>query len=191
MKSKILIVSLLFTLISLATKAQDTNVFLDRDYWKNNPSIETIKADMAKGHSVSALNAFAFDAVSWALIEQTDNATITFLLQQDGNDVNKLTHDGRTYIFWAAYRDNLEMMEYLVNKGAKTDIIDSHGYSLLNFAAVTGQLNTKLYDFCIAKGANPAKEVNHDGANALLLVAPFLKDDKKGREIILAGWKLL
>lgn len=158
--------------------AQSNNIFLDRAYWKTNPSIADIDQKISEGHDIAELSGAAFDAVSWALIEKVDNNTVKYLLTKKGNDVNKLTHDGRTYIFWAAYKGNLSMMQYLVDKGAKTDIIDSHGYSLLNFAATTGQLDTKLYDFCIAHGANVTKEKNHNGANALLLVAPFLKDTK-------------
>ncbi len=156
--------------------SQKENIFLERAYWKSNPTIEDIEQKISEGHDVTELNKFFFDAVSWAFIERVDNKTIKHLLSKKGNYVNKLTHDGRTYIFWAAYRGNLEMMQFLVDKGAKTDVVDSHGYSLLNFAAVTGQLDTKLYDFCIANGANITKEKSHDGANALLLVAPFVKD---------------
>ncbi len=170
----------LFILLSfIATEtfcAQTKNIFHDRNFWKQNPSIATIEEYIEKGHNISALNANAFDAVTWALIEKTDNETVKDLLSKDGNGVNKLTHDGRTYIFWAAYKDNLEMMQYLVARGAKTDIVDSHGYSVLNFAATTGQTNTKLYDFIFEHGADIKTEKNHDGANALLLVAPFLKD---------------
>ncbi|WP_271766792.1 ankyrin repeat domain-containing protein [Aquimarina algiphila] len=156
--------------------AQNSNVFLDREYWKTNPSITDIEQKIKEGNNPSELNQHLFDAVSWALIEKVDNTTIKHLLTKKGNGVNKLTHDGRTYIFWAAYRNNLEMMQFLVDKGAKTDIIDSHGYSVLNFAAVTGQTNTAIYDFCIAHGANVITEKNHDEANALLLVAPFLTE---------------
>lgn len=156
--------------------AQQENIFLKRNFWKTNPSIEIIEQKINEGHNVAQLNKHAFDGVIYAILEKTDNATIKYLLTKKGNDVNKLTHDGRTYVFWAAYKDNLEIMSHLINKGADTKIIDSHGYSLLNFAAVTGQLNPKLYDLCILNGANPVKEVNRDGANALLLVAPFLKD---------------
>lgn len=163
-------------LISLSALSQQSNVFHNRAYWKGNPSIADIDQKIKEGNDITSLNRSAFDAVSWALIEKVDNKTVKYLLSKKGNGVNKLTHDGRTYIFWAAYKDNLEMMKYLVNKGAKTDIIDSHGYSLLNFAATTGQLNTTLYDFCIKHGADPKNEKNHAGANALLLVAPFIKD---------------
>ncbi|MCT4628625.1 ankyrin repeat domain-containing protein [Winogradskyella sp.] len=170
------IIALLFC-FTTSVFAQESNIFHDRSFWKQNPSIDIIKKHIKEGHNATTLNRNAFDAVSWALIEKVDNEIVKYLLSIKGNDVNKLTHDGRTYIFWAAYKDNLEMMEYLVGKGAKTDIIDSHGYSVLNFAAVTGQTNTKLYDFLIRHGANPITEKNHDGANALLLVAPFLKDE--------------
>ncbi|AXT62672.1 ankyrin repeat domain-containing protein [Aquimarina sp. AD10] len=158
--------------------AQETNIFLNRDYWKTNPTIAAIEEKIKEGNDITQHNKHFFDAVSYALIEKVENKTIKHLLTKKGNGVNKLTHDGRTYIFWAAYRNNLEMMQFLVDNGAKTNIIDSHGYSLLNFAAVTGQLNTKLYDFCIAHGAKLKEEKNPDGANALLLVAPFIKEVK-------------
>ena len=173
---KNLILGTICLIFSLPFFAQESNVFHDRAFWKTNPDIATIDKHIAAGHSISSLNQHAFDAVSWALIEKTDNETVKYLLSKKGNDVNKLTHDARTYIFWAAYKDNLEMMQYLLDNGAKTDIIDSHGYSVLNFAAVTGQTNPKLYDFLLKHGANPKTEKNHDGANALLLVAPFLEN---------------
>ncbi|RNC80237.1 MAG: ankyrin repeat domain-containing protein [Winogradskyella sp.] len=173
---KSVVILFLSTIISIPLFAQESNIFHDRKFWKQNPSVETIEKHIAQGNDITSLNSNAFDAVSWALIEKTDNATIKYLLDKKDNGVNKLTHDGRTYIFWAAYKDNIEMMQYLVDKGAKTDIVDSHGYSVLNFAATTGQLNAKLYDFIFKHGADITKEKSHNGANALLLVAPFLNN---------------
>lgn len=168
--------SFLCLLIVAIGTTQAQNIFLDRDYWKTNPSIADIDQKISEGHDIAQLSSSAFDAVCWALIEKVDNQIIKHLLSKKGNEVNKLTHDGRTYLFWAAYKGNLSMMQYLVHKGAKTDIIDSHGYSVLNFAASTGVQDTKIYDFCIEHGAKITKEKNHNDANALLLVAPFLKD---------------
>jgi ankyrin repeat protein len=173
MKSKYLLITYF---IIVGVFAQESNVFHNRNFWKTNPSIQTIEKFIAEGNDITSLNKNAFDAVTWALIEKTDNSTIKYLLSKEGNDVNKLTHDGRTYIFWAAYKNNLEMMQYLIDKGAKTDIIDSHGYSVLNFAASTGQKDKELYEFLIKHGANPLLEKKQNGANALLLVAPFLDD---------------
>mgnify|MGYP000341217486 CR=1 FL=1 len=156
--------------------AQKNNIFHDRDFWKQNPEISEIERLIKDGNDITSLNANAFDAVTWALIEKADNETVKYLLSKKGNGVNKLTHDGRTYIFWAAYKGNLEMMQYLVDRGAKTDIIDSHGYSVFNFAANAGQKDKRLYDFLIEHGADPVEEKNHHGANAMLLIAPFLED---------------
>lgn len=152
------------------------NIFLDRMYWKGNPDVASIQSEIQKGNSASELNVNSFDATVYAIIEKASNESVKFLLDQKGNDVNKLTHDGRTYIFWAAYKGNVELMEYLLSKGAKTNILDDHGNTILNFAASTGQANTKVYDLCIKKGANLLKDLDHEGANALLLVAPYDKD---------------
>ncbi|WP_047246016.1 ankyrin repeat domain-containing protein [Maribacter thermophilus] len=161
--------------ITTLASAQE-NKFLNRNYWKTNPSIEQIEKDIAAGNDPAELTSSMFDPVCFALLAKTDNGTIKYLLGKDGNNVDKLTHDGRTYAFWAANTSNLEILKYLVQKGAKVNIEDSHGYSVANFAAVTGQLNTEMYDFLLANGADLKTEKNHDGANALLLAASFAKD---------------
>lgn len=163
------------TFASFTLQAQN-NVFLERSYWKKNPDVTQIKAEIAKGSNPSQLNTNAFDPVVFAIIEDAANDAVKFLLEQKGNDVNKLTHDGRTYIFWAAYRGNTDLMEYLLARGAKTNVLDDHGYTYLNFAAANGQSNTKVYDLALKNGANLKKDLDHDGANALLLIAPHDKD---------------
>lgn len=165
----------LATLCTAATGFAQNNVFLDRLYWKTNPSIEKIEADIASGNDITALNSNMFDAVCYALLEKTDNAIVKHLLSKKGNEVDKITHDGRTYIFWAAYRNNLEIMEHLVANGAKANIKDSHGYSVINFAARAGQTDTKLYDFLLQHDAD-IHDTTNNGANALLLVAPSVSD---------------
>lgn len=171
---KFLFLNILFTYA--AVLGQTSNIFLERSFWKQNPSIEIIEQKIAQGNNITELNKNAFDAVVYALLEKTDNKTIKHLLSKKGNGVNKKTHDGRTYIFWAAYKNNLDMMKYLVDKGARKDIIDTHGYTFLNFAASTGITNKEIYKYSFDVGADISKEKNHTGANALLLVAPYLKD---------------
>jgi len=171
-------IPLLFLLICFSVSAQKSNVFHERSFWKTDPSIAVIEQKITEGNDVSALNINAFDGVIYALLEKVDNKTIKYLLSKKGNDVNKLTHDGRTYIFWAAYKNNLQIMKYVISKGAKIDVIDTHGNTFLNFAASTGQLNLDLYAYSFKVGADITKEKNHDGANALLLIASHLKDFK-------------
>jgi len=169
-------ITLITLLLVYANYYSQNNILLERSFWKDKPDINTIDSCIRAGNDPTELNQFAFDATSWAIIEDNPFETIKYLTSIDGNGVNKMTHDARTYIFWAMYRDNLPLMNYLYDKGAKIDIIDSHGYSLINFGAVTGQTNTALYDFCIERGAVLKDQKNNDGANPLLLVSPFMKD---------------
>ncbi len=173
--------------LSINCNAQNSNVFLNRNFWKTNPDIKTIDKKISEGNDISASSKNAFDGVTYAILGGVDNKTIKYLLSKQGNGVNKLTHDGRTYIFWAANKNNLEIMKYLVSKGAKTDITDSHGYSLLNFAATTGQKNKDIYDFIFSKNADIKNEKNHNGANALLLIAPHLNDFSLAEYLISKG----
>ncbi|WP_053976346.1 ankyrin repeat domain-containing protein [Mangrovimonas xylaniphaga] len=176
-------------LMGIQSFSQD-NAFLSRDFWKSQPDVSLVKAKIAEGNDPAQANANNFDGIVYAILEDAPFTTITYLVEQEGNGVNKLTHDGRTYIFWAAYKGNTEVMEYLLQHGAKTDIKDDKGNTILNFAASSGQKNIEVYDFCLANGANLKKDVTPNGANALLLVAPNDQDfqlveyfQKKGLDI--------
>jgi len=167
---------ILFLLSTSTLFAQSANEFLNPEFWKSNPSVALVDQKIAEGNSISELTRNAFDPVCYAILEGSDVATIQHLLSKLGNDVNKITHDSRTYLFWAAYKSNLELMQVLLDLGAKTNLRDSHGNTIMNFAASSGVTNTAVFDFCIQFGANPSEEKNRDGANTLLLVAPYLKD---------------
>jgi len=165
---------ILFILIYQVSVAQK-NDFLNREFWKANPTIKTIYQKINAGNDPVELNRFGFDAVVYALLENTNNRTLEYLLSIKGNSVDKLTHDGRTYLFWAVYKNNIEFVKYLIEKGAKMDIIDDKGYSVINFAATTGQQNTELYDILLKHGAT-IDGLTPKGANALLLLAPNLNN---------------
>ncbi|WP_034058400.1 ankyrin repeat domain-containing protein [Lacinutrix jangbogonensis] len=189
MKLKGLFILSLTLFLSLESSAQN-NVFLSRDYWKAHPSVSKVENDVKAGNDASELNANAFDAVVYALLEKADNKTIEFLLSQKGNSVNKKTHDSRTYIFWAAYKGNTKIMEHLFNKGAVINITDSHGNTPVTFAAATGQKNTAVYDLFEKNGAVLSEEKNEDGVNALLLIAPYLDNEKELDYFIGKGFNL-
>ena len=169
-------IALLFFFISITISAQEQNVFHNRDFWKSKPTVEVIDQKIAEGNDPEKSNANAFDATVYAINGKMDDKVIKHLISKNGDNVNKLTHDGRTYLHWAAYSGKLEIMKYLISKGAKTAIVDTHGNTFLNFAASSGQSNPEIYKYGIEAGANITKEKNHDGANALLLVASNVKD---------------
>ncbi len=175
-------------MLSYCLSAQQ-NVFLSNDYWKTKPTVEQVKQKIAEGNNPTALNERAFDAVSLAINNNAPYETIIYLLSLKGNEVNKITHDKRTYIFWAAFNNNLPVAEYLLKNGAKTDVRDSHQYTPLLFAAVRGNTNPEIYDLLLKNGAN-IKDTNDSGANVLLLVIPHLKDLKEADYFIKKGLSL-
>lgn len=168
------LLAILFLLASLGMQAQN-NTLLDQAFWRSNPGLATVKAAVEKGNSPSEFNRSSFDPVVYAINANASTEVITFLLEQKGNDVNKLTHDARTYIFWSAARGNLAIVEYLLSKGARLDLVDSHGSTPLGFAANAGQANTKIYDALVRAGAD-IKQKNQDGASLLLTAIANDKD---------------
>ncbi|MDR6562200.1 MULTISPECIES: ankyrin repeat domain-containing protein [unclassified Arcicella] len=163
------------TLLTFAAKAQQ-NTLLEQSFWRSKPTVSTVKAEVEKGNNPAQLNGASFDPVVMAINAKVPNETILYLLSQPGNDITKITHDSRTYLHWAASTGNVEIMEYLIGKGAKADIEDSHGATPLNFAASAGQTNTQIFDLCLKAGANLKKDLTNEGANALLLVVANDKD---------------
>ncbi|MFK8266625.1 ankyrin repeat domain-containing protein [Capnocytophaga cynodegmi] len=165
------------------------NIFLSNDYWKTKPTVEQVKQKITEGNNPTELNERAYDAVSLAINNGAPYETILFLLSLEGNEVDKLTHDKRTYLFWAAFQNNLPLINYLLQKGADVNVKDSHMYTPLLFAAVRGNINTELYDILINKGVN-INEKNENGANALLLAIPHMKDLKEAQYFIKKGLSL-
>lgn len=163
---------LLALLLSVSVFSQE-NVFLNRDFWNTKPTVEIIDEKIKEGNNPSEANSNNFDGVVYAILQNTPIESIIHLQSKLGNDVNKLTHDGRTYLFWAAYKGNVALMKYLINQGAKTNLTDDKGNTILNFAASSGQKNTKVYDICLENGANLKTDLTPKGANALLLSAPY------------------
>ncbi|MBO9566406.1 MAG: ankyrin repeat domain-containing protein [Niastella sp.] len=162
---KRLLVTLLVLTSFLAQARQNT--LLDAAFWKNNPDVAAVKAEVAKGNDPAAFNRSSFDPTVLAINANASAEVITYLLEQEGNDVNKITHDSRTYIFWAAARGNLPIVEYLIKKGAKLDLRDSHGSTVFGFASGGGAANIPVFE-ALVKGGGDIKQKNQDGASLLL-----------------------
>jgi ankyrin repeat protein len=179
----------LTVLWSVAAHAQK-NTLLEQSFWQAKPDVNAVKAEIEKGANPAQFNPMSFDAVVLAINAEAPAETVKYLIAQPGNDVNKLTHDGRIYLHWASSRGNEELVKYLLDKGSNTTLKDSHGATPLTFAASGGQQNTKIYDLFLAKGINLKTDLNASGANALLLAIGNDKELKLTNYFISKGLDL-
>ncbi|WP_413997992.1 ankyrin repeat domain-containing protein [Flavobacterium sp. W1B] len=174
---------------TLLASAQQKNTLLEPSFWKTNPAITAVQAEIGKGNNPSELNDRSFDPVVYAINGDAPIETIKFLLEQPGNTVNKSTHDSRIYLHWAASKGNTEIVNYLIAKGADINSEDSNGSAPLIFAANSGQNNTAIYDTFFKAGINPKKKYK-DGANLLLIAIPNDKDLSLSNYLISKGLSL-
>lgn len=144
-----------------------TNILMDAGFWKNNPPLETVKAEISKGNSPSLQNAGFFDPVVIAINNKADLDVLKFLIEQEGNSVDKKTHHSRIYLQWAAAAGNLELVNYLLAKGSDVNYKDSHGDDVITYAASAGNKNLAVFDALIKAGAN-AKAKNEEGTNLIM-----------------------
>lgn len=170
---KIFSLSFLF-LLSFSTYAQE-NILWEADFWKENPNISEVKKQIKNGNDPVTGNASSFDATTYAILNNAPLETIKYLLNLEGNSVNKVTHDERTYLFWAAYKENLPLVKYLFENGAKGNVYDNRSYSPIMFAARSGITNAKLYDMLIDNGV-AVDYANPKGVNVLLVLAGSVED---------------
>ena len=173
MKLRIIIFAVLIASTTIAHKA---NVFLDRDFWKAEPSVELIKQKIAEGHNPSESDDFAFDGVSYGIIDNAPLESIKFMLTQEGNPVTKPTHGSVSYLLWAAYKGNIDLMKHLLDLGADVHMATSRGTNILSMTAIGGIVNTEVYDLILSKNVD-IHSSNSSGANALLLLAGSNADD--------------
>jgi len=170
--------------------AQQKNDLLDRSFWKEKPTLALVKEKIAQGHSPIDFDANQFDATTLAINSNAPKEIILYLMGIKENHPNKITHDGRTYLFWAAWKGNIEVMDYLIKNKTSISHLDEKGYSVLTFAASTGQKDPKIYDYLQKKGLDIASAITKEGANVLLLVSPFLTSIKETNYFVNKGLSL-
>lgn len=174
---KILIALLLAPALLFSQRQQSKNELHNRSFWQTNPDVATVQQKIKEGNDAVTPNGAAFDAVCYAIMAKAPVKTIEYLLSLPGNNINKPTHDGRSYLMWAGYTGDLATMKLLLKKGADVNITGSHGFNWLTFTANVGHENTKIYDLMLANGVD-LKTTTRNGANAILLLASHSKDGK-------------
>ncbi len=156
--------------------SKSQNTLLQADFWKSNPDLNKVKAEISKGNSPSESNQGSYDPTSLAIINKASNEVVKFLVEQEGNGVTKKTHHSRIYLHWAASGGNLDLVNYLIAKGSDVHYQDSHGDAITAYAA-SGNKNTAIFDALFKAGVNPSQKYTN-GANLIMLAAASDKDLK-------------
>ena len=170
------LITLLILVSFLSVNAQDTNKFLDRDFWKSEPTVSDIQIAITEGNDPTEKGPFAFDGVAYAIIDNAPLESIKYMLSLEGNPVTKPTHGGVKYLQWAAYKGNTEVMKHLLKLGANPNESTSRGTNMLLMAAIGGVQKTEVYDLILKQGIS-IDYTNMSGANALLLLSGATIED--------------
>ncbi len=172
------IITITLLIAGMFAQAQD-NIFWSRDFWKASPSLEQVKTEISQGNDPVALNKNGLDAVTYSILENTDIATIKYLLSVAGNDINKITHDDRIYLHWAAYKGNIDLIDYLLDQKSDVNAYDDKGQTPITFAAAAGQFDEKVYETFAAARVDLSEHQNKEGQNLLLAAARRIDNQEK------------
>ncbi|MGY5353768.1 ankyrin repeat domain-containing protein [Wenyingzhuangia sp. IMCC45467] len=170
-KIKLSIVAVLFA----ATMFSQENELLSREFWSTQPIVSQVKAKIKAGNNPVEMSERNFDVLATAILAGAPIESIEYLLSLPETNINTKTHEGRTYLIWAAVKQNVEVVKLLLEKGAAVNILDTHGINAINMGANGGIEDKEFYDALIAKGEN-IKQTNNSGATAILLILQKLKD---------------
>ena len=103
-----------------------------------------------------------------AAVKTEDPAAVAAVLGQ-GADVDSAQPDGATALHWAAFRDNLEIADLLIDAGADVRAVNELGATALWLAADNGS-------------APMVERLLASGARSYLPVAPGIGEKGKGKE---------
>lgn len=172
MKKTFLSIMLLSPMLVIA---QQSNKFLQPNFFSKTTSLSEVKQAVASGSSPTESNERAFDAAALAILADAPMEVIQYLIEQPENGVSKRTHGQRTYLHWAASKGNLPLVNYLISKGADVNALTDVDATPLYQAATSGVTNPKLYEVFFKEGVDPLTTYD-DGANILMLAISNDKD---------------
>lgn len=164
------------------------NTLLNADFWRSKPDIEKVKAEISKGNDLFEFNSNTFDPTALSITNRASTDVIIYLLEKS-TTINKLTHDGRTYLHWATMGGNKDVISYLLKKGYDPKLLDTKGLTPLSFAAFFGLADAEIYDLFFQYGVDP-KAKYRNGANILLLAIGNDKDGSLEKLFVSKGLSL-
>ena len=116
--------------------------------------------------SLATLLAGGVDAPLADAVQRMDRVTIRGLLQES-IDVNASQVDGMTALHWAAYHDDLDILERLVRAGADVEVANRYGVTPLSLACTNA--NADMVELLLGAGADP--NMSLPGGETVLMTA--------------------
>jgi ankyrin repeat protein len=162
-----LLTALTLSVSCFALPAFADNPMVEEDFWEEH-TLATVQAAIAEGHSVTDITANGYTPLIRALRGEASIETVDYLIAQ-GADIERIGHDDRPAIFWAARYGNLDMVQHIVELGADLTVLDDSARNALGYAA-RSQPDQAVYAYLIDQGIDP-NFADDDGENAALTAA--------------------
>lgn len=161
---------------ALISNAQQKSPLTDQSFWKSNPSLTQVKAEVAKGFDFKNVEG-SDDPVFQSVSNKASLDIIKYLVEQPGVNLSRTIHEGRILLHSAANDGNVEVADYLISKGSDMNFVDANGHTPLTFAAFQGKLTPQMADVFIKHGLDIKKKYEKkEGATLLLLAIGSDKD---------------
>ena len=157
-----------------------------------NPNINVFKKLIESGADINVKDNKDMDALGYAAAFNPNLQLIKFLLDK-GFDFHKKRKNGRNAVFDATRNENIEVIKYLVSRGANLKEIDDYGCTTLVHALVYYDYDKKINEnylelakYLIENGVDVnAKTI--EGDTALMLAVAYVSDPEYIELLINSG----
>lgn len=111
---------------------------------------------------IGAINMYAQSNI-FEISRKGDVKAMKEILQKDASLIDSKNESGFTALILASYRNNVDVVSFLIEKGAKIDVISEMGTALM---AATYKGNAEIVKILLDNGANP-NSTDPNGTTAL------------------------
>ncbi|XP_019852816.1 PREDICTED: uncharacterized protein LOC109582513 [Amphimedon queenslandica] len=116
-----------------------------------NSSVEAVDILLTNGASTDVVDtSYSGTTPLHCAIETGSSKIIKLLITKGKADVNAVDKNNRTPLFKAVKKGNIQAVDILLTNGARTDVVDKDGETLLHCASESGEV--EMLEFWIKKG---------------------------------------
>ncbi|RRQ49093.1 ankyrin repeat domain-containing protein [Maribacter algicola] len=163
----------------VAKLTHDGRIYLHWAAYAGN--LELVKYLLDQGSDAAAMDAHGYSVINFAANSGISDTNIYDALLDKGANINATTHDGANALLLAASgAQNLDVIDYFVEKGLALDSSDDIGNGVFQYASRSG--NISVLKTLAGKGLD-FKKVNTEGENALFMAARGTRRNQNTKEV--------